>query len=331
MDLDGLSDARGVDVLHMHTAIPYGFGRHRFRVPVVHTLHGHGPYCPSGSKFLQRQGRPCPRVYAPVGCALGHLVDHCGSVRPRGVVAQIAQFHEARQAIAQRPTILVSDFCRRELLRSGQTGDNLHVVLSPAWGGLAPPAAGAGRIAIQDAPRFLFLGRVVPAKGVAWLLRALARTRVPMHLDIAGDGYEGTRMKELSKSLRLDDRVTFHGWVSRQRSAELLVQARALVLPSLWHEPAGLVSVEAAAHARPVVAARVGGIPEYVINEETGMLVEPDDVLGLANALDILARDGGRAQELGRRAYERAAEIHAVPRYVAEVQRIYEDARSAIV
>ena len=67
-----------VDVLHLHTAVAVG---ERPPLTVIRTLHGHQPYCPSGSRYLARPGKPCDRAYSVAGCLWGHFVNRCGSVR----------------------------------------------------------------------------------------------------------------------------------------------------------------------------------------------------------------------------------------------------------
>ncbi len=314
-----------LDVLHVHSGWPHDLLSELPGTAVVRTLHGHAPYCPSASRFLAWQGRPCPRSYDPLGCLAGHFFSHCGSLRPTQLL-QAFRGHEAERAAVRRlPTVVVSDFQRRELLRGGHPGTDLHVLLLPAWGGagadLAPPGGEA---------RFLFLGRLVPAKGLAWLLRALARIRVPLHLDIAGDGPRAGALQHLAVELGLSGRVTFHGWVDAPRAKALLHQARALVVPSLWHEPSGTVAVEAAAAGRAVIASRVGGLPEYVVDWVTGLLVAPGDADGLAEALVRLAVDYDLAASLGHRARQRVGDTFSAERRLAGVAAVYAAARGRL-
>lgn len=328
--VDGAADlartcaALGCDVLHLHSGLPHGLLSGWQGVPVVRTLHGHSPYCPSQSRFLERRGVPCPRAYDPLGCLAAHFVDHCGSIRPQNLVFAYSHHRAERDAVAGMPTLVVSEFCRRELVRGGHPGTDLHVLQLPAWKGVgeytAPPGAGA--------PHVLFLGRLVPAKGLAWLLRALARVRVPLHLDVAGEGYRGAELRRLAGELGLGERVTFHGWVAPDGAAKLLRRALALVVPSVWHEPSGTVTVEAAAAGRAVIAARAGGLPEYVVDGGTGLIVEPGDVEGLAAALARLAMDRALAAEMGWRGRERVPKAFDMGVHLARIGAVYTGARA---
>ena len=89
-----------LDVLHLHksvTVLPDD------RVPTVRTMHGHQGSCPSASRYLARTGRPCNRVPSLGGCLVGHVLDRCGSVRPRQLAANFARLRhevESRHEIA---------------------------------------------------------------------------------------------------------------------------------------------------------------------------------------------------------------------------------------
>jgi glycosyltransferase involved in cell wall biosynthesis len=203
-----------------------------------------------------------------------------------------------KRATGRLLVLTVSQYLRDQMLRAGYDGQRVHALPLPAPPAVAeptPPPRGSEE-------RFVFLGRLTPHKGVDWLLEAQARVQRPIHLDIAGDGNAQDRLRDHAKRLGLESRVHFHGWVDSEAVARLLEGARALVFPSLWQEPAGLVCFEAAAHARAVIASRVGGIPEMVCDQKTGLLVEPGNVWALAAAIGRLAGDADLAQSLGQRA-----------------------------
>ncbi|MDQ4143327.1 MAG: glycosyltransferase family 4 protein [Actinomycetota bacterium] len=141
-----------------------------------------------------------------------------------------------------------------------------------------------------------------PVKAIDVLLEACARVRCGAHLDIYGDGSLRTALERRAASLGVD--VTFHGRVERVR--DRLEEADVFVLPS-WGENLPIAILEAMAAALPVVATRVGGIPELVVDGVTGDLVEPGDAAGITRAIDRLAEDPHRRVVFGRRAAHRAA------------------------
>jgi starch synthase len=99
--------------------------------------------------------------------------------------------------------------------------------------------------------------------------------------------------------------IWLQGMLERHEVIQLLSHATAFVCPSLY-EPLGIVNLEAMACGTAVVASRIGGIPEVVVDGETGLLVPPEDPYALAAALNELARDPERAEAMGRAGRERA-------------------------
>lgn len=310
---------RRLDVLHTHHNLPVGFLGDA-GVPLVRTLHGHSPYCPSGSRFLARRGLPCMRTYSPLGCLWGHVTDHCGSVRPLKFAQEFRERAAEAALLPGVPTLVVSDFLKREMTRAGYPARDIHVLYLPVWERLqappAPPPTG-------DAS-FLFLGRLVPAKGMWWLLRAFAAVPRPARLEIAGDGFLAAELQREAVRLGLDGRVRFHGWVDARRARQLLEASTALVVPSVWHEPSGTVALEAAAAGRAVVASDVGGLPEYVQDGQTGLVVPAGDVPALAAALQRLMQEPATAARLGSAGRARALEAFDAAGHLATVDRVYE-------
>lgn len=307
----------GIDLLHAHSSLPEDPG-----VPVVRTLHGHHAYCPSGSRFLERSARPCPRVFSPLGCLAGHFLDHCGSVRPARMAQAFGALQAEAAAVRSLPTIAISEFQRQSLARAGVPTERVRVVRHPAWriaAGFEPPED-------EGEPWLLFMGRLVPAKGAAWLLRAVARSSGGFRLAVAGEGPEGGGLARLAGELGLDGRVRFLGWCDAERAAAWRARCRALVVPSLWHEPAGLVAVEAAAAGRAVIASVAGGLPEYVANGASGLLVPPGDEPALARALEALAGDAALAERLGRGGLEMVRSRHAVTDHLQALGEVYRGA-----
>lgn len=309
---------RDLDVLHLHYPVE---NLPEDRVPTIRTMHGNEGSCPSGSRYLKRSGQPCNRAYSVAGCLWGHLVDHCGSRRPHKTLANFRSIQLEQQQAAELPTITVSQFLKEQMVRSGCPPENLHVLRSPAPD---VPISFSSPVR-KEPPHFVFAGRIEPQKGVDWLLRSVANVETDVHLDVAGTGNEQylDQLDDLVSDLGVRERVTFHGWLEEREVYALIERARGVVFPSVWHEPAGLVTLEAAALGRPVVASEVGGIPEYAI-DEFALRVPPRDVEALAEAITELARDADRAEAMGRRGYELARSKFAMERFLRRLDAFYE-------
>lgn len=148
-------------------------------------------------------------------------------------------------------------------------------------------------------PYLLGIGRHVPQKGFDVLLRAFAEAHLPGHdLVLAGDGPERPALQALAQELHLGNRVTFVGRADRPTAVSLFQGCDFFVLPSR-QEPQGIVNLEAMAAGKAVAASRVGGVPEIVLDNETGLLVPSDDVPALTAAITRLAADSALRQTLG--------------------------------
>ncbi len=177
----------------------------------------------------------------------------------------------------------------------------------------------------NDRPRLLCLGRLYYEKGFDLALSALA-TLVARHprveMVIAGDGPARPELERQAAVLGLAERVTFVGWVNPEQVPALMNTVTVVVMPSR-QEGFGLVALEAALMARPVVATRVGGLPEVVIHEQTGLLVAPDDSRGITEALMSLLGHPEWATQMGQAARQRAQEVFSWDRCVAAYDALY--------
>jgi len=169
---------------------------------------------------------------------------------------------------------------------------------------------------------FLYFGRVIRQKGVGTLIRAAAAAR--SKLLIAGTGPEMEEMKALAASLQAD--VTFLGHLSGQQLHETIGSCRAVVLPSEWYENAPVSLLEAYALGKPVIGARIGGIPEMIRENETGACFTSGDVDALREALeDFQARPARQLQDMGAAGRRWVAEDFTVAMYRQRMMSVYRE------
>jgi glycosyltransferase involved in cell wall biosynthesis len=177
----------------------------------------------------------------------------------------------------------------------------------------------------EGPPRLLCLGRLSPEKGYDVAVAAFARlvSRQPgASLTLAGGGMERERLEALAASLGVAHRVSFTGWVAPDASVDLVDEASVVVVPSRA-EGLGLVAVQAAQRARPVVATLVDGLPDVVRHGQTGLLVPPDDPIALAGALQLLAENPALARRMGTAARRRALRTFSWKRHVGAYLALY--------
>jgi len=171
-------------------------------------------------------------------------------------------------------------------------------------------------------PYILGIGRLVPQKGFDVLLQAFAQAELAGHdLLLAGDGPERGALELWARQHGLSDRVKFLGRADRARAVSLFLGCSFFVLPSR-QEPQGIVNLEAMAAGKAVVASRVGGVPEIVLDGETGLLVPGGDAAGLAKTLSALSQDAPLRARLGAAGRARA-EHFDWPVIAAQYQAVY--------
>lgn len=190
----------------------------------------------------------------------------------------------------------------------------------------AGPAGLRSELGLDDSV-FVFaaVGSLEERKGHRFLLEAFAAVRKSggssCALVIVGRGQEEPALRALSAKLEVGRWVFFLG--HREDAAALMRETDCLVVPSLV-EGMPFVIMEAMAASKPVIASRIYGIPEIVLEGETGLLVRPGDVETLSSAMRTLCLDPDTAAGMGRRGRRRVSERFSSARMVRETQEVYE-------
>jgi len=138
------------------------------------------------------------------------------------------------------------------------------------------------------ATRLIYVGRLVTEKGLWILLDAMDRQTIATELVIAGEGPLQPEIEALLEKKPRKYQVKFLGYIPQEKLRDAYATSAAVVVPSIWQEPLGLVVLEALACGLPVIASKVGGIPEMIENGKNGLLVPEGDAAALAEAIDRL-------------------------------------------
>lgn len=315
------------DALLFHNLIPvaslgmYDEAR-TLKLPVIQYIHNFRPFSPSGTMWIRGkvnasalQGNPWPEVSARAW----------ESSFLRTFLLAVYQKRLLRNGdldVVKR-WIAVSDFMREKFIEGGIPASKI-TTLRHCW------QANPNFTTTPEGEYYLFLGRLVPEKGTATLLDAwgLLEKRLGANcprLIIAGSGCDEARVHARAEKM---ERVTCIGFVSGLVKRNLVNGCRALIAPSIWWEPLGLIVHEAYNSARPVLASRSGGLIETVVEGETGFLHEPGNAAELADDVERTEAigDAGRA-EMGRQGLDWLIE-HASPKLWRE--RFVEIVRDAV-
>jgi len=193
--------------------------------------------------------------------------------------------------------VAISDFMRERYIEAGVPADRVFT-LRHSWDLVNQKAA-----VFEDNGCVLYLGRLSHEKGIPVLLEAWQKFRTTQppntqlsRLVIAG---EGPLQHLVEKAAATDPSIRFEGYVAGDRKTELLRSCRAVVVPSVWWEALGLVVYEAYDYAKPVLAARSGGLSETVTDNKTGLLHEPGNTGEIVRHLQLVANEPAKAKAWG--------------------------------
>jgi glycosyltransferase involved in cell wall biosynthesis len=262
---------------------------------VVVRLSDFSLLCPA-YHFLKK-GQPCEACLGglwralPGRCTKGSLAATLTRVSSM-YFHRIGGFYEHVDAF-----VAPTDFLRRKMIEGGLSADRIHHI--PTF------IEASGDASPNGSPKhILYAGRLSPEKGVDHLLRAyhaLGSGRPP--LLIAGDGPvdEVRRLRRLAVTLGLDG-VEFRGFEPASEVQRMITDAWFLVVPSICYENLPNVVLEAFGRGRPVIASRIGSLPEVVQDGVTGLLFQPANVADLAAKMDALLSNPSLVGTLGRNA-----------------------------
>lgn len=289
------------DVVHLHNTFPLLsdtvlYACRDAGVPVVATIHNYRLGCTSGIYF--RDGAPCHDCSR--GALLPGVLHGCyrGSRRASAPLAVSIALHRPAWRSLVSAYVFISAAQRDLLGQIGLPPDRFFVRHN-----MIPRR---DQREVPREPVVLYAGRLAEVKGLRLLMAAWDLYRgmagdPGLRLVIAG---AGPLDREVAEWAAARPSVELAGLVSGRRSADLMSLARAVLVPSVWEEPFGLVIVEAMAAGTPPVATRRGSFIELVTDGTDGVLFPPDDPTALASVIaDIEARPGAY-EVLGRRARE---------------------------
>jgi glycosyltransferase involved in cell wall biosynthesis len=294
-NLTRLLDAVQPDVCHAHNIYhhisPSILGLLKAReIPTVITLHDLKIACPA--YLMLAPDGICERCRG--GKLYNVLVHRCikGSSALSAVVMLEAMLHRLIGSYSHCVSrfVVPSRFCMGKLSEWGMPTSLFRYV---------PNFVDVDRYRPQYAPgaAFVYFGRIAPEKGVATLIRAAAAARC--QLIVIGTGPDLENLRALAAELKAD--VAFPGFLSGEALHEVVRGARAIVLPSEVYENAPMSVLEAYALGKPVIGARIGGIPELIRENQTGMSFVSGDEASLSAVLrDTIRHTDAAIEEMGR-------------------------------
>jgi glycosyltransferase involved in cell wall biosynthesis len=301
--LDAVLKSFRPDVIHVHNFQPtlspaVFFCAKRAGVPVVHTLHNYRLICASAGLF--RSGEICQdcvkaRSFLP---GIMHSCYRNSRLGSAAVGANMA-FHSAIGTWTRRVDRYIAlTESSRALLTQFRIPPEL-VRIKPNFVEDVAVGNGSGDFA-------LFTGRLTEEKGINTLMEADRRFSLAMPIYVAGNGPLMSQIQQAAE--RPGSKLRILGWQERVEVQRLMREAKVMLVPSIWHEPMPMAIVESLATGLPVIATRMGGLPEIIDDGVTGKLIPPSDAEALAKAIEELATSHENLQAMrlaARSSYER--------------------------
>jgi glycosyltransferase involved in cell wall biosynthesis len=311
-----LIDLTQPDLVHCHNVYhqltPSIIGAAKRRgIPVALTLHDYKPICPVYTRL--RNGECCSKCanndFCNVGryrCADGSLA-HSLLLYAEAVTQRVKRSYE-RVDVVIAPSRFMADAV------SGSRFDaaRVHVLYNGVDAARIEPSD-------VDGGYLLYLGRLSAEKGIETLLRAQAQANAAPVV-VAGTGPMEAQLRARYP------KVDFRGYLGGAELEDTIRRASAIVIPSEWYENCPMSVLEAMAYGKPVIGSDIGGIPELVEKEVTGLLFPPGDAQALAERIGRLMGDHELRKSFGRAARQRLEREFSLQAHNRGLMRLYREA-----
>ncbi|MEO7691169.1 MAG: glycosyltransferase family 4 protein [Sphingomonas sp.] len=304
----------GAQIVHAHNVFPRFSpsvldGAADAGAGIVQTLHNYRTICANG--LLLRDGVVCEACVGRIGWPAIRHGCYRGSVA--GSAAVVAMQQAARWGkIWDRPgrrLIALTEFARDKFVGGGFPAD--RIVVKPNVIDKVEPAATPHQRA-----GILFVGRLSREKGADTFVDA-AHLLPDVAFTVIGSGPDERRLRAAAPG-----NVAFTGALSNAAARAAMARASAVVMPSIWYEGFPMTVLEAFAAGTPVIAARIGSLPE-IVAEAAGLLFTPDNPSSLAAAIAQLLSDPAAMARMAQAGQERAATLYGPSANAAHLEAIY--------
>lgn len=299
--IDALIPKTKPDIAHLHNI--YGritpsiiYALKKYNIPIVMTLHDYKLICPS--YHMTYNNKPCEDCKGNKYYKAIIKRCHKDSFLASSVYALETYLYSFLKTYIKHVDFLIapSNFLKNKLIEFGIPGKKIIYIPNFVNINCDFSSSSAGNY-------FLYSGKLSPVKGLCTLLRAVKDLK-KYDLYIAGDGELRRELQDFARKNDLNN-VRFLGHLGSQEMHRILKGAKFMILPSESYENAPLAVLEAFAMGKPVIGSNIGGIPEMVIDGETGLLFEPGNHEDLKEKIDYLLNNALKIVEMGKKARQK--------------------------
>ncbi|MBN1879847.1 glycosyltransferase family 4 protein [bacterium] len=299
------------DVIHVHNINNFKILQFLIKIkPCLKSIHEFRPFC-TPLRIQPDTGKICDRSLSV------HCFRHgCFSLNPSSLYRFMAD-RSAVSVLRRFPVVWVMSHYMERMIRPILPA-SVQLDVVPYF--YDPPSDNPPPLPAEK--RIFTAGRLVKGKGFEKLFDILSRVTIPFQLRIAGDGPERRRLETIAFDRGIN--VEFLGSLPSSELIQHYCWSRLVVFPSTYPEPFGIVGLEAMGAARPVIAFDVGGISEWLRNEETGFVIKPDDMDMFANRVTYLLERSDMAEQMGIRGRNVLAERFSSKEHIQKLVQVYQ-------
>ena len=291
---------------------------YKHKIPVVMTLHDTRIFCPSGTLSIRSEGY-CKDELCLTGNPLHCLINKCknGNLPESFICTAEALFNRTQGFYKNIHAFITPSRALYDLaVKSGIKENKINHIDNFLGDSFFENEA-----VYDDKGYFLYIGRLAKEKGLDYLLDAMAELP-DIHLKIVGTGNYEEKLKNTAKNLKLEN-VEFLGHKEKNELTELYQGCIATILPCTWFEVFGLTLVESFAFGKPVIASRIGGIPEIVEDGICGITINPGDVSDLKSSIRKLNDDKELVHKLGFNGKQKAEKLYNEEHHYIKLIELY--------
>lgn len=285
-------------------------------IPIIFTAHDLQAICPDKT-MLDKEKEICEK------CIGGHYINciknKCvkNSILKSVLGAIEGEYYRVNEFYTKKIDFIItpSEFYRQKLIEDGISGEKIQSMHNFV-------NLNEYDISREDKGYAFYFGRLSKEKGILNLLEAFRRLEGGM-LYIAGEGPERKKIEEIIERDKLQERVKLLGFLNSNKIKEYVANARFIVVPSIWYENCPYSVMETLAIGKPVIGAKIAGIPELVKDEQNGLLYNYNDVDELSRKMSRLYKNVDLAEKLGDNAKKMAQKLYSKEIYYNKVNQIY--------
>ena len=310
------------DVIHLHCPVELSYSIilaiKKYKIPYIMTVHDPGFVCPILGTGEQKCTLCSENLFNCVKkkCSRNNYLCSLYVAFKFWINKQILKMYPPKKLLS--PSKALKDYIESTRFKTDISHSVFQNTLDREYDNIEPNYKNQGY--------FLFVGSLYDAKGIDILLNAIKDLPKDINFHIAGKGTPEaeSRYKSFANNNNLTN-VKFLGQLNRQEILEEYQNCIALIVPSNWFEIFGMINIEAFINGKPVIASNIGGIPEIVEDNKTGLLFEPANVEQLKECILKYWNNNALVIEHGKNAYDKAVSCYIGKNIACVLDKFYRE------